>query len=628
MVTIVTAPPSSPIARPTWSCLALLLPSGPAACRDRRHGSCPPEFREGPSCQAAPRCSPYWLPGTAPSSVISARDSGFSRGGPFIAGIDCVALVGTGWFRSTGVLTPFCPGATTPAGPGRRRSSVRRHVEFEHGVRVRERIYVCTVCDAPLTSRPSYHHCLARATLVPSTETPRRRCGVCDATFTTKRGLANHLRCHVDKAGPSGAARERAPARRVPHVSTSSDTSSSGSGSSSPPAAPRASRRLRGLLPSDAASPVWPPSSPAARSGASSPASIGEPSAFVYQSSSGSSTSVGLASVPGSPAPSPAASPAPSEKPLRDAESTSSPTPHIGVPTPAGVPANSPVLGSPQSPEPASPRPPSSARQVLVPYDFGASSSSNGASPAPRGSSAASPVGDAAFLLDDDDTISYDAAVSSPPLDAGSSPVILPGSPLSPASSPSPPASVDEAAVDPDEVQEHPETDSTTLQMPPDHTRLLEDQARLLRSLLRDPPTDESWAQCEEAWTRAVALAVEAVRLPPVRPGRQRRQPDPSSAVDLQRLYRRNLRRVVRLILEGPPQTCAIPLQDLQDHWGHTWSACQADSTLLFGRDPAPAGVDMSDFSTDEQFLSCHAMSFILTRRAALFACVVPRQRR
>ncbi|KAL3217446.1 hypothetical protein MRX96_032360 [Rhipicephalus microplus] len=277
------------------------------------------------------------------------------------------------------------------------------------------------------------------------------------------------------------------------------------SGSSSPPAAPRASRRLRGLSPSDATPPVRPSSSPAARSGASSPASIGEPSAFVYLSSSGSSTSVGSASVPGSPAPSPAASLAPSEQPLRDAGGTSSPTPHIGVPTPASVSVDSPVVGSPRAPDPASPRPSSSARQALVPYDFGLSSSSNGASPAPRGSSAASPVRDAAFLLydDDDNTISYDVAVSSPPLDAGSSPVVLPGSPVSPASSPSPPASVDEVAADPDEVQEHPETDSATLQMPPDHTRLLEDQARLLRSLLRDLPTDESWAQCEEAWTRA-----------------------------------------------------------------------------------------------------------------------------
>ncbi|KAL3192034.1 hypothetical protein MRX96_018153 [Rhipicephalus microplus] len=94
-----------------------------------------------------------------------------------------------------------------------RAQSVRRHVEFEHGVRVRERIYVCSVCDAPLTSRPSYHHCLARATLVPSTETPRRRCGSCDATFTTKRGLANHLRGHVDQAGSSG---DRSRARACP----------------------------------------------------------------------------------------------------------------------------------------------------------------------------------------------------------------------------------------------------------------------------------------------------------------------------------------------------------------------------------------------------------------------------
>ncbi|KAL3192027.1 hypothetical protein MRX96_018146 [Rhipicephalus microplus] len=288
-----------------------------------------------------------------------------------------------------------------------RAQSVRRHVEFEHGVRVRERIYVCAVCDSPLTFRPSYHHCLARATLVPSTETPRRRCGVCDATFTTKRGLANHLRCHVDQAGPSGAARERVPARRVRHVSTSSDTSSSGSGSSSPPAAPRASRRLRGISPSDATPPVRsrrlrPPGRRPLR-----PRRSGEPSAFVYLSSSGSSTSVGSASVPGSPAPSPAASPAPSEQPLRDAGGTSSPTPHIVVPTPAGVPLDSPVLGSPRSPEPTSPqRPSSSTRQALVPYDFGPSSSSNGASPASRGSSAASPVGDAAFLLDDNDTIS------------------------------------------------------------------------------------------------------------------------------------------------------------------------------------------------------------------------------
>ncbi|KAH7986043.1 hypothetical protein HPB51_026727 [Rhipicephalus microplus] len=78
--------------------------------------------------------------------------------------------------------------------------------------------------------------------------------------------------------------------------------------------------------------------------------------------------------------------------------------------------------------------------------------------------------------------------------------------------------SVDEDAVvpyEPDEVPEQPVSDNATLQMPPDHTRLLNDKASLLRSLLRDLPSVESWAQCEAAWTRAVALAVVAVRLPP-----------------------------------------------------------------------------------------------------------------
>ncbi|KAL3258798.1 hypothetical protein MRX96_046360 [Rhipicephalus microplus] len=42
------------------------------------------------------------------------------RGGPFIAGVNCVVLVGIGWFRSTGVFTPYRPGATTSADAGRR----------------------------------------------------------------------------------------------------------------------------------------------------------------------------------------------------------------------------------------------------------------------------------------------------------------------------------------------------------------------------------------------------------------------------------------------------------------------------------------------------------------------------
>ncbi|KAL3203018.1 hypothetical protein MRX96_042229 [Rhipicephalus microplus] len=177
----------------------------------------------------------------------------------------------------------------------------------------------------------------------------------------------------------------------------------------------------------------------------------------------------------------PAASPVPSEQPMRDARVVLSPWPtHIGVPPPAGVPVDSPVPETPWSRDSVSPqRPSSSTRQVLLPYDFGPSSSSHGEAPTSRGSSAASPVVGAAFLsIDDDHALPDDVAVSSPPLDAESFLIFLPGFPVSPASSSSPPAFVDEAAAvtdKRDEVSEQPDSDNATLQMPPVHTRLIED---------------------------------------------------------------------------------------------------------------------------------------------------------
>ncbi|KAL3192036.1 hypothetical protein MRX96_018155 [Rhipicephalus microplus] len=84
-------------------------PARPSSARGRRgrrrHAAAPTDTPAPPPPQRPRRGTP-----------------GSPAAGPLIAGVDCVALVGTGWFRSTGVLTPFCPGATTPAGPGRRRS--------------------------------------------------------------------------------------------------------------------------------------------------------------------------------------------------------------------------------------------------------------------------------------------------------------------------------------------------------------------------------------------------------------------------------------------------------------------------------------------------------------------------
>ncbi|KAL3202984.1 hypothetical protein MRX96_042195 [Rhipicephalus microplus] len=139
------------------------------------------------------------------------------------------------------------------------------------------------------------------------------------------------------------------------------------------------------------------------------------------------------------------------------------------VPTPAGVLVDSPVSGSLRGRwvllrgnDPR--RPPG---KCLDPYDLGPSSSSHGEAPASRGSSAALPVGDATYLLNNDNNaLSDDVAVSTLPLDAGSSSVVLPGCPVYPASSLSPPASVDEAAAfpdQPDEVPQQPDSDNATL---------------------------------------------------------------------------------------------------------------------------------------------------------------------
>ncbi|KAH8028748.1 hypothetical protein HPB51_018230 [Rhipicephalus microplus] len=476
------------------ACRPVLLPAGTAAMDPAR-----PSSARGRRARRRHAAAPTGSPGTTPSSATSARDSGFFRGGPFIAGVDCVALVGTGWFRSTGVLTPFCPGATTPAGPGWRRSvglspgpggAAVPGRQLQHEVQ-RGRLDVSRADGAPPRRIRTRRSC-ERANLcvlgvrlaahVPALVPPLPGEGHTRAIDGDASPVA--LACATQRLRPSAA------------WPTTCDATSTRLGRP----APLASARLPGMCAMSArhlptrhrprralrrrqqhpglrdASGAYRPLMPHLRCGPRRLRPPGRGPLRPRRSPNRLPSCTCRPAVrrrPWARPPSPVrrhhllpqARPPPCS-PCATPESTSSPTPHISVPTPAGVPVDSPVLGSPRSPDPASPRPSSSARQVLVPYDFGPSSSSYGASPAPRGSSAASPVGDAAFLLDDDNTISYDVAVYSPPLDAGSSPVVLPGSPVSPASSPSPPASVDEAAADPDEVPEHPETDSD----PPDAT--------------------------------------------------------------------------------------------------------------------------------------------------------------
>ncbi|KAL1415328.1 hypothetical protein MTO96_029599 [Rhipicephalus appendiculatus] len=150
-----------------------------------------------------------------------------------------------------------------------------------------------------------------------------------------------------------------------------------------------------------------------------------------------------------------------------------------------------------------------------------------------------------------------------------------------------------------DEAEDDPDGDNT-MDLPPDNTNLFAEQVRALRATLRDAPTDQTWERCETAWSQAVALATEAVRLPPASSSRPSRTINPNNAADIQRLYRRNRRRAIRLVVEGPSRSGDIPLQDLHDHWASTWAERAADTALLFERPVAPQPVDTSRFTADE----------------------------
>nr|XP_037289442.1 uncharacterized protein LOC119182983 [Rhipicephalus microplus] len=140
------------------------------------------------------------------------------------------------------------------------------------------------------------------------------------------------------------------------------------------------------------------------------------------------------------------------------------------------------------------------------------------------------------------------------------------------------------------------------MDMPPDHTMLLAEQVRVLRATLLFAPTPDSWATCEQAWSQAVALATETVRLPPSTPGRPAPDVNSDNATEIQRLYRRNRLRAVHLIMKGPTRSCTIPTRDIQDHWASTWSPRKADTSAPFR--PAPlVPVSMASFSTYEVLL-------------------------
>ncbi|XP_037508774.1 uncharacterized protein LOC119385401 [Rhipicephalus sanguineus] len=131
---------------------------------------------------------------------------------------------------------------------------------------------------------------------------------------------------------------------------------------------------------------------------------------------------------------------------------------------------------------------------------------------------------------------------------------------------------------------------------------VLAEETAELRALSRLPVADEQWARLEDILDRAEAAATEHLRLPN-RGSRQtppRREINPDNAAIIQGLYRRNRRRAVRLIAEGPSQLCPIDPGTLHTFYTRLWSPAAVDTTLLRSRAPTSEELDTCPFLPDE----------------------------
>nr|XP_050033033.1 uncharacterized protein LOC126529541 [Dermacentor andersoni] len=129
----------------------------------------------------------------------------------------------------------------------------------------------------------------------------------------------------------------------------------------------------------------------------------------------------------------------------------------------------------------------------------------------------------------------------------------------------------------------------------------LEDETAELRALSRLPQSAGEWARFENILDRAIAAATKHLRLP-VGDSRQsrRREVNPDNPQQIQTLYRRNRRRAVRLITEGPSQLCPIDPHALQDHYSNLWSPTTVETSILRSRLPGTEELDLCPFSPEE----------------------------
>ncbi|KAH9375165.1 hypothetical protein HPB48_017119 [Haemaphysalis longicornis] len=89
-----------------------------------------------------------------------------------------------------------CTSAYSAAAWTNRRQSLQRHLEGDHGMRLRRTVNLCALCGDTLGAKPTTHPCLAngRATAAPTQQ--RFQCTDCPSSFPSRKGLHNHTLWH------------------------------------------------------------------------------------------------------------------------------------------------------------------------------------------------------------------------------------------------------------------------------------------------------------------------------------------------------------------------------------------------------------------------------------------------
>lgn len=139
--------------------------------------------------------------------------------------------------------------------------------------------------------------------------------------------------------------------------------------------------------------------------------------------------------------------------------------------------------------------------------------------------------------------------------------------------------------------EEAPRTISDDIILEPDGTTPLNKFLQRACVHARAPVTESGRETFVEFLEELTAEAAVIVKFPVRAEGTtgSRNSLDTNDAQAIQKLYRRNRRRAVRLTIQGEGVSCGMPNQTAEDHFRRDWAPSTCDATIytsVLGREP------------------------------------------